>query len=143
MRASFPVAILLAASASVAAAQGTPSTSPLQRLVDAEIARFPGRAGVYIKHLTTGEEAMIRADESFNSASVIKLPILALAMQMADKGQLSLAERVTITAADVRSGTGVFRLFEPGLGGGEAMSRFAFASATHTSRWVISAICFA
>ena len=35
---------------------------------------------MYVKLLTTGEEAGVRADESFNSASVIKLPVLAGAM---------------------------------------------------------------
>ena len=86
------LALLLAA---LAVAQ-TPSG--LQRLLDAELARFPGRAGVWVKHLTTGEEAAVRADDTFNSASVIKIPVLVLAFQMAEKGQLSLAERVTIRA---------------------------------------------
>jgi len=38
-----------------------------------------------------------------------------LAFRMADKGQLSLAERITITAADVRGGSGIFRFHDPGL----------------------------
>jgi beta-lactamase class A len=61
-------------------------TSGLQRLLDAELARFPGRAGIWVKHLTTGDSAGVRADEAFNSASVIKIPVLALAFQMADNG---------------------------------------------------------
>jgi len=87
----------------------------LQRTLDAELARFPGRAGIWVKHLTTGEEASVRADESFNSASVIKIPVLVLAFQLADKHTLSLAERITITAADVRGGSGIFRYNDPGL----------------------------
>jgi beta-lactamase class A len=59
-------------------------TTGLQRLLDAELARFPGRAGIWVKHLTTGDSAGVRADEAFNSASVIKIPILALAFRMAD-----------------------------------------------------------
>ena len=94
-------------------AQGT--SSGLQRLLDAELARFPGKAGVWVKHLTTGEEAGVRADEIFNTASVIKIPVLVLAMQMADKKEMSLADRFTITAADIRGGTGVFRFHDPGL----------------------------
>jgi beta-lactamase class A len=70
---------------------------------------------VWVKHLTTGEEAEVRADETFNSASVIKLAVLVLAYQMAETGALSLDQRVTITAADVRGGSGVFRYHEPGL----------------------------
>jgi tetratricopeptide (TPR) repeat protein len=34
----------------------------LQRLLEAEIARFPGKAGVWVKHLTLGEEAGARAE---------------------------------------------------------------------------------
>jgi beta-lactamase class A len=90
-------------------------TSGLQRLLDAELARFPGRAGIWVKHLTTGDSAAVRADEAFNSASVIKIPVLTLAFQMADNGKLSLAERITITAADVRGGSGIFRYHDPGL----------------------------
>src|SRR5688572_33287637 len=67
--------------------------SGLQRLLEAELARFPGRAGVWVKHLTTTEEAGVLADETFNSASVIKIPVMVLAYQMAEKGQLSLDER--------------------------------------------------
>jgi beta-lactamase class A len=89
--------------------------SGLQRTLDAELARFPGRAGIWVKHLTTGEEASVRPDEPFNSASVIKLPVLVLAFQLADKHTLSLAERITITATDVRGGSGIFRYNDPGL----------------------------
>lgn len=102
-------------SATAQGAQASGAASGLQRLLDAEIARFPGKAGVYVKHLTTGEEAGVRADSIFNTASVIKIPVLVLAMQMADKGQLSLSDRYTITAADFRGGTGVFRYNDPGL----------------------------
>src|SRR5215831_729701 len=90
-------------------------TSGLQHLLDAELARFPGRAGIWVKHLTTGDSAGVRADEAFNSASVIKIPILALAFEMADHGTLSLADRVTITAEDRRGGSGIFRYHDPGL----------------------------
>jgi beta-lactamase class A len=89
--------------------------SGLQRLLDAELSRFPGKAGVWVKHLTTGEEAGVRADETFNSASVIKIPVMVLAFQMADKGELTLSQRVTINAADFRGGSGVFRYNDPGL----------------------------
>ena len=77
--------------------------------------RVPARAGVWVKHLTTGEEAAVRADETFNSASVIKLAVLVLAYQLSEKGTLSLDQRVTISAADVRGGSGIFRYHDPGL----------------------------
>ncbi|HEX3868383.1 MAG TPA: serine hydrolase, partial [Gemmatimonadaceae bacterium] len=96
-------------------AAGAQTTSGLQKTLDAELARFPGRAGIWVKHLTTGEEAGVRADESFNSASVIKLSVLALAFQLVDKHTLSLAERITINAEDFRGGSGIFHYNDPGL----------------------------
>ncbi|MBC7896147.1 MAG: serine hydrolase [Cytophagaceae bacterium] len=97
------------------AAQGARSSSGLQRLLDAELARFPGTAGVWVKHLTTGEEAAVNGDRAFNSASVIKIPVMVLAFQLADAGKLSLAERITIRAADIRGGSGIFRYHDEGL----------------------------
>ena len=91
------------------------AASGLQRLLDAELARVPGTAGVWVKHLTTGEEAAVNADRVFNSASVIKIPVMLLAFQLADQGKLSLTERITIQAADVRGGSGVFRYHDAGL----------------------------
>jgi beta-lactamase class A len=109
------VAASLIALTSASAQQGARPASGLQRLLDAELARFPGKAGVWVKHLTTGEEAGVRADETFNSASVIKIPVMVLAFQMADKGALSLSQRITITQADVRGGSGIFRYHDAGL----------------------------
>jgi beta-lactamase class A len=51
----------------------------------------------------------------FNSASVIKIPVMVLAFQMADKGLLKLDERITISKADIRGGSGVFRYHDEGL----------------------------
>jgi beta-lactamase class A len=107
------------AAALVAVARTTPAQQPakpgLQRLLEAELARFPGHAGVWVRHLSLGEEAAVHADDTFNSASVIKLCVLVLAFQMADRGDLSLAERITINAADFRGGSGIFRYNDPGL----------------------------
>ena len=95
MRVAFRSIAILLVTALPAFGQGAaPQPSALQRLLDAETTRFPGKLGIWVKHLTTGEEAGVRADESFNSASVIKIPVLVLAMQMADKGQLSLVEQI-------------------------------------------------
>lgn len=96
-------------------AQQPARSAGLQRLLDAELARFPAKAGVWVKHLTTGEEAAVRGDDAFNSASVIKIPVMVLAFQMADRGELSLSDRMTINASDFRGGSGIFRYNDPGL----------------------------
>jgi beta-lactamase class A len=107
----FRIALALVLGAGVLTAQPT----GLQRLLEADLARFPGRAGVWVKHLTTAEQAGVRADETFNSASVIKIPVLVIAYQMVEKGALSLDERITIRKEDVRGGSGMFRHLDIGL----------------------------
>jgi beta-lactamase class A len=96
----------------VAGAQGP---GPLQRLLDGELSRIPARAGIFVKHLKTGEEAVVRGDDRFNSASVIKIPAMVMAYQMAEAGALDLDARVTIGKADKRGGSGVIRYHDVGL----------------------------
>ena len=90
-------------------AQTNGGKSGLTKLLEAELSRFPARAGLYVKHLRPGEEAGVRADELFNSASVIKLPVMVMviAYQMADRKELNLDERVEIRKSDYRGGTGI------------------------------------
>jgi beta-lactamase class A len=106
----YKVLALLCLVATTVSAQGG-----LQRVLDQATADFPGRAGIWVKHLTTGEEAGARASETFNSASVIKIPVLVLAFQMAERGALSLDERIEIRKEDIRGGSGIFRYHDPGL----------------------------
>jgi beta-lactamase class A len=106
---------LLLAPGADAQAPGGRAPTGLTRLLAHQTARFPGVIGVYVKHLGTGEEAAIRADETFNSASVIKLPVLALAMQLVDRGTLSLTSRLPITAENKRGGSGILQRFDVGL----------------------------
>lgn len=41
--------------------------SPLERVLEADLGRYSAETGLYVKHLTTGDEAAIRADNEFNS----------------------------------------------------------------------------
>ena len=87
----------------------------LHALLTRSSSEFPGKAGIWVRHLTTGETAGVRDGEMFNSASVIKIPVLVLAFQMADKGALKLDERITIRKEDIRGGSGIFRYHDEGL----------------------------
>ena len=64
---------------------GAGQTRQLQSLLESELAAFPATTGVHVKHLTTGEEAGVRADQDFSTASVIKLTFMVRAYQMADR----------------------------------------------------------
>jgi beta-lactamase class A len=93
----------------------TVQKSNLTRLLESELARIPAKAGVYVKHLATGEEAIVRGDDHFNSASVIKIPVMILAYQMAEQGKLNFNDRVEIKRSDLRGGSGIFRYHDVGL----------------------------
>lgn len=90
-------------------------TTPLQVILTRASADFPGRAGIWVKHVTTGETAGVRDSEIFNSASVIKIPVLVIAFQMAERGEINLDERITIRKEDIRGGSGIFRYHDAGL----------------------------
>ena len=89
--------------------------TPLHNLLTRASSEFPGKAGIWVKHLTTGETAGVRDGEMFNSASVIKIPVLVLAFQMADQGAINLDERITLRKEDIRGGSGIFRHHDAGL----------------------------
>ena len=89
--------------------------TPLAAALADQLNSFPANTGLYVKHLTTGEEVAIRADQSFNSQSVIKIPIMVRAFQLAETGKLNLDERITLTRAEMRDGTGVFQYFDLGV----------------------------
>src|SRR5271170_4748788 len=106
MRFVLLMAVIALSLQSAASAQTTAQTTAqtsvpnnLSRLLESEAARFSGKAGIYVKHLGTGEEGGVRADEHFDSASTIKLAIMALAFQQVDQKKINLDDRYEMKAA--------------------------------------------
>jgi beta-lactamase class A len=104
---------MLAIGLSALPAAGQPN--PLAVFLARTTAEFPGKAGIWVKHLTTGQTAGIQDTDLFNSASVIKIPVMVLAFQMAERGEIKLDERITIRKEDIRGGSGIFRYHDAGL----------------------------
>jgi beta-lactamase class A len=81
--------------------------------------------GIYIKPLSQrkedqreddrSEEIAINADQVMDTMSVIKIPLLVDAFRLVDAGKLNPADRIVMTTADKRFGTGVLRTLDPGL----------------------------
>jgi len=113
MKLVLSVSIAVFTFSNLAASQERAST-PLERLLLSEAARIPAKVGIYVKHLPTGEEASVRADETFNSASTRKIPIMIMAFQQAEQHNLDLSERSTVQRSDLRVGTGVLQFHDPG-----------------------------
>lgn len=102
-----PVLALLAAvlagcagSRPTVSASGPPWPAPrpdaeLQAAVEALADGFDGVVGVYARHLPTGREAALRADEVFPTASLVKVPILVGVFERIEAGDLALDQRFT------------------------------------------------
>jgi beta-lactamase class A len=109
--------ILFAAVAALAVAQPQPQ-KPLDRL-QSNIERLTrsvnAKWGIYLKCLETGEEIAINADDPMDTMSVIKIPLMAEAFRQIEEGKFALSDRVTLTDAAKRGGTGVIRSLDPGV----------------------------
>lgn len=56
---------------------------------------FEGEVGIYARHLVRGDEIAIRADETFPTASLVKLPILLKVFDRLEKGELKYGTKLT------------------------------------------------
>ena len=83
--------------------------------IEASLNSLNAKTSFYAKHLPSGREIAIRADEPMNALSVIKIPIMVLAYRDADAGVLNLDERYQIQPEDMRRGSGLLQSFMPGI----------------------------
>jgi len=87
----------------------------LEKTVRERLDALPAQTTAFAKHLGTGRQVAVRADEPVNTVSVIKLPIMVLAYRDAEAGRFSLDERHVIRADERRRGTGLLQDFAVGL----------------------------
>ena len=83
--------------------------------IEASLNSLNAKTSFFAKHLPSGREIAIRADEPMNALSVIKIPIMVLAYRDADAGTLELDERYQIQPEDMRRGSGLLQSFSPGI----------------------------
>lgn len=85
----------------------------------AEIVRIlkevKGQAGVYVKHIESGQEISIDADKIFPLGSVFKLGVMLETMRQVEQGMLSLDERIELEPRHYCIGEGVLQFMQPGL----------------------------
>ncbi|MEP6800874.1 MAG: serine hydrolase [Acidobacteriota bacterium] len=107
----------------VALVSGCATSRPAQEgsgaALDAAVAsaarRCGCRIGVSANHLESGRVYENRADQEFESASVVKIGILTEAMARVQSGEIDLAERWTLTEEKKASGSGTLLTLDPGL----------------------------
>lgn len=71
--------------------------------------------GISIKHLQSGEEVRIRADEPFQMASVFKVPNLLALFEQVHEGRIDLTTRIALTEEERVPGSGILQELDPGL----------------------------
>ncbi len=74
-----------------------------------------GQTALHAKHLPSGREIALRADEPVNTLSIIKIPIMILAYRDAEAGRLDLDGRYRVRPEDMRRGSGLIQTFAPGV----------------------------
>jgi beta-lactamase class A len=94
-----------------------PAQKPLERL-EANILRITRSVnatwGIYLKCLETGEEIALNADQQMDTMSVIKIPLMVEAFRQIEEGKFALTDRITLTDAMKRPGTGIIRSLDAG-----------------------------
>lgn len=75
--------------------------------VQAQCDAFAGVMGLCVKELTTENRLAIRSDEIFPTASTIKIHVLTQLLSRAERGELDLHEKITITPEQLTPGSGI------------------------------------
>ena len=90
-------------------------TIPLHRTLDSLSHHFHGVLGYSIDNLDTGERLTLRGDETFPTASLIKVAILVTMYDLVEKGMVSLDDPLTLLKIDQVPGSGVLQYMHPGM----------------------------
>ena len=102
---------------STPAFQGSPSRTQLDDLksrVEAISRSINARWGIYVKSIETGEEIAINADESMDTMSTIKIPLMVEAYRQAAEGKFKLTDMHTLKKSEVQPGTGILQRWTEG-----------------------------
>jgi beta-lactamase class A len=81
-------------------------TTALRRTLDSLASRHRGVVGYTVHDLDTGERLERRGDETFPTASLIKVSILVTVFDLVEKKQLSLDDPLTVLKLDKVPGSG-------------------------------------
>lgn len=89
-------------------------TAALRRTLDSLADAHRGVVGYSVHNLETGERLSRRGDETFPTASLIKVPILVTVFDLVEKDRLSLDDRLTVLAIDKVPGSGILQHLHDG-----------------------------
>jgi len=105
---------LLCAAFAIAQPQPQKPLDRLQSNIERITKSVNAHWGIYMKSLENGDEIALNADEQMDTMSVIKIPLMVEAFRQIGEGKFALADRITLTDAAKRPGTGVIRSLDAG-----------------------------
>lgn len=114
--------LLLAALPACARGQGSAPLAPMVRAdttalrhsLDSIVAEHHGVVGYSIRNVDTGEELALRGDETFPTASLIKVPVLVTLFDLVEQGRMSLDDPLTLLKVDKVPGSGTLQFMHDG-----------------------------
>ena len=86
----------------------------LRRTLDSLASTHRGVLGYAVLNVDTGERLARRGDETFSTASLIKVPILVTVFDLVEQGQLSLDDQLTLLKIDKVPGAGNLQFMHDG-----------------------------
>ena len=89
-------------------------TAALRRTLDSLASAHRGVVGYAVLNVDTGERLARRGDETFSTASLIKVPILVTVFDLVEQGQLSLDDKLTLLKIDKVPGAGNLQFMHDG-----------------------------
>ncbi|HEX2211513.1 MAG TPA: serine hydrolase [Longimicrobium sp.] len=90
-------------------------TAALRRSIEQITRGYEGVVGVSVRNLATGQSLSIRGDETFPTASLIKVAVLVALLDEVAKGSIRLDDPITMIARDQVGGSGVLQHLHNGL----------------------------
>lgn len=90
-------------------------TATLHRTLDAIANAHKGVVGYAVRNVDTGEHLELRADETFPTASLIKMALLVTLFDMVEKGQISLDDPIRVLKVDKVPGSGMLQHLHDGV----------------------------
>jgi beta-lactamase class A len=89
-------------------------TASLHRALDSLASAHHGIVGYAVHNVDTGERLSRRGDETFSTASLIKVPILVTVFDLVEQGKLSLDDQLTLLSIDKVPGSGNLQFMHDG-----------------------------
>ena len=86
----------------------------LESAIRAEDQNLNGVLGIAIEDLSNGHVLLLNADETFPTASTIKIAILAELYRQSQQGKVALTDTYTLQQADLVGGSGISNALTPG-----------------------------